>query len=240
MNARILVCIAAHNRKAVAELCLPTMAPTLTEADALRIYDDCSKEFDANWLTQFLRKNSPGDDSVSMMTGFQIGIQGQRRVHLSRFLTSDYSHLYLTDHDCIHDPEWRSHALRLQEKYDQRPLCLYNTRAHSEMVGNTIADEADSEVIWRRFAPGVSYFLTRAHVEKLRSFILSLQHFDWQIPSILGPFATSRTSYVDHIGWGGERHPVSEGVDGGDRASNPTEWLVKKRAEIVAKLSLRE
>ncbi len=236
MTPRILICIAAHNRKRVAELCLPTIAPTLQPDDALLLFDDCSKEFDVNWLTQFLRPNCPGDDSVSLMTGCPIGIQAMRRNHLNRFLRSNYTNLLLTDHDIFHDPDWRYHALRLQASYGYKPLCLYNTRAHSEMPNNTISDNPTSDVIWRRFAPGCSYFLTREHAEALRNSIDTLDHFDWTLPILIGPFATSRVSYCDHIGWGGQRHPATAGFDEGDRATNPTEWLRNKRAEIVAKL----
>jgi hypothetical protein len=66
----------------------------------------------------------------------------------------------------------------------------------------------------------------------------NITNFDWNIPDILGArCAISRTSYVDHMGFGGLRHPAGAGLDDGDRALNPTSWLVKKRAEVVARLS---
>lgn len=233
MNPRILICISCHNRKRIAELCLPTMRDAMHADDKLGLYQDGSTEYDDQWLMQFC----PSNGFVSYIAGSPFGIQWMRREHLSAFLdATQRTHLYLTDHDMIHDPSWRENALRLQAAHGQRPLCLYNTRAHSEMPGNTMTDDAHSDVIWRRFAPGCSYLLTREHVERLRPSIATMDHFDWTIPALIGPFATSRVSYCDHIGWGGVHHPEKDGFDGGDRATSPTDWLVAKRAEIVAKL----
>lgn len=232
MTPRILICIAAHNRKRVAEFCLPTMRDSMHADDSLLLWNDGSTEFDREWCEMLMPKNG-----VYFAHKTPIGIQAQRRLHLDEFLRHhNFTHLYLTDHDCIHDPEWREQALRLQSKYASHPLCLYDTEAHSRIPGNTVVDYPVCEVILRRFAPGVSYLLTRAHVEALRPHIATLEHFDWQIPQLIGPFAVSRVGYIDHIGWGGQRHPEAEDVDGGDRVTSPTSWLVAKRAEIVAKL----
>ncbi len=234
MTPRIFIAIACHNRRAVAEQCLPTIRDSVREEDLLGLYNDGSMEYDSQWLAQF---GQPG-----MMTPLRsdypaLGIQAQRRMHLKDFLQSDCTHLYLTDHDVFHDPTWRENGLRLLEKYHELPVCLYNTQAHVRIPGNTVVDDPAREVIVRRVAPGVSYLLTGAHVEHLAPHIGSLQHFDWQLPALLGGFAVSRVGYCDHIGWGGERHPPHEGLDGGDRVLAPTEWLVAKRAEIVAALS---
>ena len=234
LNPRILIAVPCHNRRRVAELCLPTMRDSIVQQDMLVLHNDGSSEYGYEWLKQF----TPAGFSHVRDHYPAIGIQAQRRLHLHDFLHNytGHTHLYFSDHDAIMDPTWRNTALGLQARHGHRPLCLYNTRAHSDLAGNTISEDASGEVIWRRFAPGVSYLLTREHVEQLAPFIPTLQHFDWQIPAILGPFATSRTSYVDHIGWGGERHPAGEGPEGGDRATNPTPWLVAKRAEIVEAL----
>lgn len=235
-DGRIYVAVACHNRKSVAELCLPTLVESVTFMDKLVLHNDGSSEYDASWLRQF---TAPTANHHVIDHPKPIGIQAQRRLHLTDFLESKeyFTHLNLTDHDCIHDPSWAPNALTLQAKYDGAPLCLYNTEAHVRLPGNTIRDEPESKVIWRRVAPGVSYLLTRKHVEQLAPHIGRLEHFDWQIPQLIGPFAVSRVGYIDHIGWGGERHPISEGPDGGDRVLSPTPWLQAKRAEIVARLT---
>jgi hypothetical protein len=231
----IFVAIACHNRRRVAELCLPTMRDSVDSECVVGLYDDASTEYDAEWLRQF----SPSRMAVSSIENHPIGIQAMRRTHLMHFLiTPGLTHIYLSDHDMLMDYSWKEQALRLQAKYDGKPLCLYDTTAHSKLPGNTIKDDSSSEVIWRRVAPGCSYLLTRKHVEVLAPHIATLQHFDWTIPALLGScFAISRICYCDHVGWGGDRHPPNSGLDGGDRALNPTPWLVAKRAEVVAKLA---
>ncbi len=228
---RIFIAVACHNRRNVAELCLPTLRDSVHPDDSLILYNDGSSEYDDVWLRQFGTGCVVGGRSP-------VGIQAQRREHLRHFLFSkDATHLYLTDHDCIHDPEWRSNALRLQNKYGGFPTCLYDTKAHSSLKGNTLLDDPASEVIWRAVAPGVSYLLTRDHVNHIVPHIDEIEHFDWQIPALLGNrFAVSRVGYIDHIGWGGERHPAGAGLDEGDRVNMPTKWLAEKRAEVIAKL----
>ncbi len=238
MSDQILICISCHNRKRVAELCLPTMRDSVRPQDVLLLCNDGSAEYDCAWLYEFL----PHSNSESWILGEEtpIGIQAQRRAHLAMFMKlPSFTHLYLTDHDVIHDPSWADRGLALQAATGNAPLCLYNTRAHSELTRNTIEDDPRSDVIWRRVAPGVSYLLTRKHVERIAHQIDTLQHFDWEIPALLGSrFAVSRVCYCDHIGWGGQRHPESEGPEGGDRSTSPTDWLKAKRSEIVAKLNV--
>lgn len=236
MSAQIFIAVACHNRKAVAEQCLPTMRDSMHPDDHLTLWNDGSSEYDSQWLAQFLPGGMVGGHILYEMP-VPVGIQSQRRRHLQEFLKYPvYTHLYFSDHDVLMDPTWRENALRIQAKHGNAPLCLYNTNAHVRLQGNTIEGVQESEVIWRRVAPGVSYLLTREHVERLRPHIDKLEHFDWQIPALIGPFAVSRVGYIDHIGWGGQRHPAHEGIDGGDRVLNPTPWLVAKRAEVVAEL----
>jgi hypothetical protein len=241
MSAKILVCIACHNRRRIAELCLPTVKAGLEPQDTLSLWNDASTEYDdeflKQWATESVRhtKTEDGDDIL-----LPVGIQAQRRAHLKMFYYGerDWTHLIFTDHDCLHDPVFRSVALRIQDETCGAPICLYNTMAHVRLPNNTIEDNPSSHVIWRMFAPGCSYLLTAKHVEQIMAQIRYVQNFDWDIPRILGHrFAVSRVSYVDHIGAGGQHHDGSEGFDGGDRCLNPTPFLVEKRKEIVAALS---
>lgn len=230
MTARILICVLCHNRKVQTRFALETLADAMAPGDELRAYNDGSTEYDGAWLANW------ADHVVNSQ---QIGTESQRFHQLQEFRENDrWNHLYFTDNDTIHDPTWRENALRIQQSADVAgaPLCLYNTLAHSTMHGNTIEDDENHEVIWRRYAPGVSYLLTRAHVARLN--LDRIQNFDWHIPDQLGNrFAVTRTSYLDHIGIGGLRHPADAGPDGGDRALNPTSFLVEKRKEVVKALA---
>jgi len=242
MNPKILVYIPCKDRKRIAELCIPTAEYGLESEDKLSIWNDGSTEYDDHWLKQWADEvrhpRLPTGESIFI----SVGIERQRREHFMDFFEREegFTHMYLTDCDAIHDPQWRSYALALQNKYCGVPVCLYDTKAHSSLIGNTLEDKPDSDVIWRRVAPGISYLLTAAHVAKIVETIQHLPdplNWDWTVPAILGNwFAISRTSYVDHIGWRGLHHSESYGICGGDRAENPTPYLVAKRKEIISEL----
>ncbi len=234
MNAKILICIPIRNRFEIARECIPTVKAGAAGCDDIAVFDDGSDgqapiEAMGNWYSY----------------STQIGIEKQRRNHFTFFKRrldcgDEFTHLYLTDADALHDPNWRSEALRLQDLAGGAPVCLYNTQAHARLIGNTIEDDKSGPIIWRRVAPGISYLLTADHVRRVNEAIIHMPdplHWDWTVPAILGHrMAIARTSYVDHVGNLGLHHPAQEGWDGGDRATSPTDWLVRKRAEVVAKL----
>ena len=239
MKTRFLICIPCHERRAVMEQCVPTVKESKAPQDVLLLCNDGSTEFDDKVLRDL------GASAVSH-SDVAMGIEAQRRMHFEMFAdfapAAGYTHLYLSDHDAIHDPNWRQYALDLQAFCDGAPVCLYNTPAHARLVGNTISDDPKNPVIWRRVAPGVSYLLTARHVEAVVKALPHLPRpcwdWDWAVPGILGHrFAIARQSHVDHNGWGGRHHPEADGLDGGDRCLNPTPWLVEKRKAIVAALS---
>lgn len=234
MNTRLLICIPYRNRAPIVERCVPTIYNFAREGDRVLLCDDGSTDRPS----PIIFKKRFGVECHLMMNSEPAGVEDWRRNNLRLFWhAKEFTHLYLTDSDAPHDPDGRSELLRLQALHGGAPICGYNTRAHSEMIGNTIEDSPASEVIWRHYAPGVSYLLTRAHIEVIGlERINSMSNFDWQIPDWLGNrFAVTRTSYVSHIGYGGLHHGDAD-VSGGDVPLNPTPWLVAKRAEIVREL----
>ncbi len=232
MSSRILICIPCLNRRAILEQCVPTVYAAKRPFDDVRLCNDGSTEYDDLWLAEKFGSAGSSQDIK--------GIEAWRRNNLEVFWhwRDTYTHIYFSDCDALHDPTAFNELLCLQAKYDGAPICGYNTPAHANMVGNTIKDDPASGVIWRRYAPGISYLLSKEHIAALMPRLNSITNFDWQIPDILGNrFAVTRTSYVDHIGKFGLHDPGDyEGYDEGDRATNPTPWLVQKRAEVVAKL----
>lgn len=225
--SKILICVLCQNRKLQTQFALETLKASKAPEDELVAFNDGSTHYDSTWLEQW------ADKVVS--TFESKGIEWHRKEQLWWFRKTDHSHLYFTDNDTIHDPAWRENALRIQSEKGNPPLCLYNTEAHVRLPGNTLTDNPESDVIWRRYAPGVSYLLTREHVEKLD--LSRILCFDWNIPDQLGNlFAVTRTSWLDHIGAGGYHHDGSAGFDGGDRCLNPTPFLIQKRAEVVKAL----
>lgn len=232
MNTRIFIAIPVHNRLEIGELCVPTIFESKGPDDVLKLYDDGSQDEEraqdmARWSDEFKR------------TELSIGIEGQRRLHFREFWerNEEFTHFYLTDHDAPHDPEWRAHLLMLQDVSGGLPVCGYNTQAHVKLGGNLVEDLSSNPYLIRRVAPGVSYLLTRQHVERVMKHISILNHWDWMVPSLLGyRMCIARQSHVSHIGWKGMHHGQNA-IDGGDVPINPTPWLEAKRQEIIAKLN---
>jgi hypothetical protein len=230
------VAISTYNRRALAEQCIPTVAVGLSAEDELIVYDDGSTEFNIGELSLGATgvKNCPS-----------IGIDAQRRIHIldfwERAKTHGHDFLYMTDSDAPHDPSWLEAAHRLHYEHDGAPLCLYRTATHASYHNNVYRDDENESVLWQRFIPGVSYFLSLAHVAKIREMIPERWAFDWQIPSILDyKMAVSRVSYCDHIGHLGMHDTAERGFVSPERATNPTPWLVNKRREILSNLGLKD
>lgn len=221
MDVRLFICIPCKDRKAIVEQCLPTMLASRYSGDVVRCYNDGSTSYDAAWL------ESLGADWAMNFSG--MGVDAQRRMHVLDYWEhrDEFSHLYFSDSDAIMDPHWRERLLEIQ----QRTGCLtcgYHTATHENYEHNVYAHRGD--IVMTRFAPGVSYLLSRAHVEKIMAHLPERWDFDWMIPSLLGyRCAVSDMSCVDHIGIGGLHD--GEGVD--ERALNPTFWLQEKRKEII-------
>jgi Glycosyl transferase family 2 len=230
MTAQILICVPCRDRQRVVAQCLPTVVAGAGPQDEIFCTDDASTEYDGHYLLEWAT-------SVRTLKE-KVGPSAQRQIHFREF-SAGFTHLYLTDSDAIHDPDWRSRALFLQERHAGAPVCLYNAWTHADkfIKDNTVEDDPLSEVIVRRYAPGISYFLSRAHVEKVLPHLAHMNHWDWNVPDWLGNrMAVSRVSYVDHIALGGMHHKPEDGFEG-DRGLNPTPWLAAKRAEVVAALA---
>jgi hypothetical protein len=232
MTPRLFICIPCHDRKAVLQACLPSMLASKYAGDTVRCYNDGSSEYNADWLL------AQGADWAQNCV--RIGVDAQRQMHIRDFReATDYTHLYFSDSDMLMDPHWRERLLEIHARTGAL-TCGYNTQTHEDYVKNTFKLEGD--IVWRRFAPGCSYLLSREQVEKIAAVMPEKVNFDWFIPGVLGyRCAISDVSCCDHIGFAGlhDEHQKPGHVSQ-ERALNPTSWLVEKRKEVLASLGLKE
>lgn len=236
--SRLYIAIPCHGRAKLAYECIRTI-------DEAR-YDDVSG---ASLNNDILALYEDGENQMGQAEScadeihrspIALGIDAQRVRHFIDFWNrrerDGLTHLYLADADAPHDPSWRESLLRLQGLFGGSPICGYRTDTHAKMANNIYHDNPAEGVLFQRFAPGVSYLLTREHVAAVMERIHLLRDWDWMVPSILGyKFAVSRVSYVDHIGIGGQHDPI-DGSLGLEQASHPTEWLKNRRQQILAAL----
>lgn len=232
MTPRIFICIPCHNRQAVLQACLPSMLASKYAGDTVRCYNDGSSEYNAEWLL------SQGADWAQNCV--RIGVDAQRQMHIRDFLEAkEFSHLYLSDSDMLMDPHWRDRLLDIHARTGAL-TCGYNTQTHEDYAKNTFKREGD--IVWRRFAPGCSYLLSRDQVEKIAALMPPTWNFDWAIPGYLGyRCAVSDVSCTDHVGDQGmhDEHQKPGHVSA-ERCLNPTPFLIEKRKEVLASLGLRE
>lgn len=232
MSDRLFIAIPCYNRRDIAEQCIPTVFAGKHRDDWLAIYDDGSHEP----MTYSPTLMGSCDEITATES---MGVDAQRRQHFLDFMARpEFTHLYLTDSDAPHDPEWRGRAIALQADH-KAPVCLYRTKTHADYTNNVFRDEPSESVLWQRFAPGVSYFLTREMVERVVKVMPDKWSWDWFVPGALGyRMAISRVSFCDHIDRGGLHSP--DGELGPERAVAPSEWLAHKRQEILWKLGLKD
>lgn len=230
MNARLYIAIPVFNRVAIAAQCIPTVRESMYAEDHLAIYDDGSTESTAPLFAQ-------AGPNETWTWGPNVGVDAQRRQHILDFWAKpEFTHLYFSDADAFVDPHWRSRLLDIHERTGLL-TCGYHTQTHEDYANNVYARRDD--IVFTRFVPGVSMLMSREQVELIASQMPPRWSFDWHIPGILGyKCAVSDVSCVDHISLGGMHH-VGEGLDSGDRALNPTEALIAKRAEIISNLTAK-
>ena len=238
MSERIYIAVPTYNRLALAEQCIPTIRGGMASDDALIIYDDGS--------TEGIGSNEAIKGAANGFVPCEsMGVDAQRRKHILEFWGNreihGCTHLYLTDSDAIHDPGWRDAAIGLLNEHGA-PVCLYRTQTHEDYKNNVFRSVPTENVIWQRFAPGVSYFLSLEMVRRIAHLIPERWSWDWHLPGLFGyKMAISRVSYVDHIGFQGMHDQMQKpGHVSTERALNPTAWLVQKRAEILASLQLKD
>lgn len=231
MQDRLYIAIPTYNRRRIAELCIPTVRAGMADGDCLIVYDDGSQE--KPWDSDAILKAATG-----FVASDSIGIDAQRRKHILEFWDNREIHgcnfLYLMDSDSPHDPDWRKAAMALHINYGA-PVCLYRTQTHADYHKNIFKDDPNQSVIWQRFSPGVSLLLSLEQVARIANMIPERWSWDWHIAGLFGyKMAVSRVSYCCHIDGGGLHSPES-GI-GPEMATHPTDWLVKKREEILNEL----
>lgn len=221
---KIYIAVTTYNRKKITELCLNQLKQVSNESDIF-IYDDGSTEYDETWLKQF-------SDHVSISKN--KGIEEQRLQHFKDFYNSEYEFLYLTDNDAFHDTNWEDMAILLHDKWNV-PISLYNSNCHTHF---TVDDTEQFEVI-REYLPGISIFLDREMVKRVLDdsnthggkLIAKHGGFDWRVGELYNnKVIISRTSYVDHYGYGGMHCNLHEN---GDWALNPTGALFFLKKRII-------
>lgn len=252
---RMMLAVATCNRPVITELALANLRDIKGPDDLLVVYDDASTAYDQAWLERHA-------DVVVRMPA-RGGIERLRARNFRDFLSiwSEYDLIYTTDNDVIHDPGFSArlralYAAGSAEALDparagqKLPVCLYNSRFHSQ-PDNILMHSADAGgVSLRRTAPGVSQLFDR---EMARVIVAGLEAhpeletrygYDYHLPALLGrPFLQSEQSWLEHFArdtFEAGLHASNSGVGAEaladferDRALRPTPYLQQIRPLII-------
>lgn len=211
----LLISVATYNRFPIARFFLDNIN-LVRRNSTLHIYDDCSDSIDLN----FLEKNS----NHLIVNSKNIGVHKTKWKQFRNFLNSNFKYLYITDSDSLHDPNFLS---VLESLPKDNPISLYT----SHVNGDVDCDK----YFFRKYSGGISHFYTREMVEKIVFYLDKHGEpnsgWDYKAIDFIGkPMLVTKTSYVEHLGYGGLHSGKSWNHD---KAKNPTPFLVSQRQKAI-------
>ncbi|MDQ7787577.1 MAG: tetratricopeptide repeat protein [Thermodesulfovibrionales bacterium] len=227
---KILIGVAAFNRKKITDLSLAQTKRYKTASCHLQVYNDHSSEYDNAFLSLY------ADEVIQLPN--KMGIDKLRWCQFRRFLESDFDFLYLTDNDVIHDPDYVSMLEKMYAKgKGMLPVSLFN---NIFMLQPRLILSYEQGIFLKSSAPGASMFFDRNMVEKilLTSSNIGnlLDYLPWDnkaIACLRLPWITPEISYLEHFGAGGLNNDNYER----ERAVNPTDYLRERRGPILRYLA---
>jgi len=227
---KILIVVAAFNRKKITGLSLAQTKRYKTPYCQVQVYNDHSSEYDNAFLTRY------ADEVIQLPN--KMGIDRLRWYQFRKFLETDFDFLYMTDNDVIHDPDYVAMLERLYVKGKRMlPVSLFN---NIFMLQPRLILSYAQEIFVKSSAPGASMFFDRSMVEKILLTSLNignlLDNLPWDnkaVACLRLPWITPERSYLEHFGAGGLNNDNFER----ERAVNPTTYLQKRRDLILKYLA---
>jgi len=196
----VTIGITTYNRKNILEI----MANSLYKSDLsashnIRIYDDCSTEYDKD----FLEKLFPTAESIIVN---KRNLRADKNMYqmYTDFLSTGDNYFFNADSDIIFNEQWLNIALELIEKTDG-VLSLFNSNSHKpyKILDNTFC--------LKNTIGAAGVFFSRNRITKLLENFYSIEQvksFDWQWSEY---FTNNKIkiyclnkSIVQHIGYDGQ------------------------------------
>lgn len=229
---KLLIEVQVYNRKAITEITLNQLKEHKQDAD-LRIINDFSTEYDNKWLSQF-------SDNV-IQHEKKLTINKLKYRTFKNFLDTEYTHLYMTDNDMYHDPEFMKFIKTY--KSNNLPMTLYRSsfiHSFKDKVSRYVKNYKDISLKQGLYG-GASVFLTREHVQKICDSLPETEDiwdkmcekiaWDSKIQSMIDKrraYLIPNRSLCEHFGVDGQNHKERNS----DFALNPTDHIKEVSDEI--------
>ncbi|MCR5187849.1 MAG: glycosyltransferase [Treponema sp.] len=201
----VTIGVTTYNRKSILE----KMAKSLYLSDLsvaevhVRVYDDCSKEFDQAYLEDLF----PGASVKVNKTNLKADLNTYNMY--KDFLESDDEYFFNGDADLIFRKDWLSFCLDNIEK-TQGVMSIFNTQTHS-----AVSESKDSTFVIKSDIGAAGTFFKRERIEGIVKALSALgkNKIDWGFSQYFLNFNVaiycSKESYVQHIGLNGQNSSLN-------------------------------
>lgn len=208
---KITIGIAVYNRlNLIRKMCLSLKNSFDLETCSIRVYDDCSTEFDVNvlkkefpFITEYRRREK------------NLGADHNMRQMYLDFLETDDDVLVVCDSDMIFSVDWIA-KIRELLPFTDGVLSCYNSALH--LAFESIAINGEKLVIKETLGSTGTVF-TREIVERIISNVRPSYKYDWDWCNYLLSsgirLLVTQCSYIQHIGIVGENCDANQIVDFG-------------------------
>lgn len=196
----VTIGIATYNRKSILE----KMAQSLYLSDLscatvhIKIYDDCSTDFDKEYLEHLFPNALIKVNSVNLKADLNTFSMYQD------FLNSDDEYFFNADSDLIFRKDWLSFCLNHIEETDG-VLSVFNTKNHKTIIDSKLPD-----FVLKADIGAAGTFFKRERIQSIVTSLSSMNQkkIDWAFSQLFLnnkiSIYCSKESYVQHIGLVGQ------------------------------------
>jgi glycosyltransferase involved in cell wall biosynthesis len=202
MRLDVTVAITTFNRGEYLEKMRRSLRETTDlETAHIRVYDDCSTDYDKAYLQTMF----PDAKSI-MRSKRNVGCDENLLRAMEHFLTTNDDVILIADSDIIFNPEWLV-FLRQHFLLTDGIMSLYNSCLHPPLEHLTL----NGTPFERKEAIGAAgTVMSRSIVQIIARSLGKAAHIDWKFSDILqtrgARLLVSQRSYVQHIGIHGKNN----------------------------------
>ena len=194
---KIMLGITTFNRKEIVEKMAQSLSDAETENCEIVVFDDCSTEFDKNWLSKVFPTAKIYVKAEKCDRGANLNLYSIYEY----FLNSDADIFFSLDSDLIFDPNFVKVGLNILEKTDGI-LSLYNSFKH-DPYDFFMCDEGI--ILLKKHVGSAGVIFKRHILKKIIEEVPLSRKFDWDWSDLLVDneirIMVTDVSYIQHIGF---------------------------------------
>lgn len=237
-SSNIIIHVTTHNRKKITEICLAQLKQYKQDA-LLWVHDDGSSEYDIDWLNQF------GDIVTTLRNPHTFPNQRStfavlHSLQLAKKYADEnpqYTHVYHTDNDMFHDPDYIKALCKYWNKY-KTTIVLFTEKNYGRCgpdrtIPHVPVLEKYDDGFRSCWGQGASWLFLLSHINKFDANFNG--SWDGHINDLMGQdYIHTIPNYADHYTF----HGVHSGMNPENFALYPSPYLENIRPQILQKLGI--